>query len=555
MALDAGKRETRISGLVRLREPSPARLELAIRLALICAATTLVTEIYQTPEPALAAYVVFFLNRADRATSLVLNVVFIALITVTIGLLFVVAIAALDDPMWRVANMVLISFGLLFLVSASKLSAVGGTIALIIAYGLDVLGNAPLGEAATRVLLYTWLFVAIPAAVSIVMNLLIGPPPRRLAERSIAHRLEVAAAMLDEPDERARSRFRDCLREGVGKIQTWLRMAGLEKSSPLADLAALRQAAESSVVVLSAIDFMDRAPEGRLSDQSRESLARVLREMSSILHAGGYPIDVVWEAGDEAKTSHPLAAEVATEIEQALARFTEVPLDDSPAPTESEPSSGFFTADAFTNPEHVHYALKTTAAAMFCYALYSLLDWQKIHTALITCYIVSLGTTAESVEKLTLRILGCLVGAVAGFATMIFLVPSLTSIGSLMAVVFVGCLASGYVAAGSPRIAYVGFHMAFAFLLCVVQGAGPSFDKVTARDRVIGILIGNLVSYVLYTNLWPVSIGRRIDRTIAALMDGLSSMLKAVSAPKRRALAAEAQAALARIEADLDVCG
>src|ERR1041385_1848287 len=192
MALDAGKRETRISGLVRLREPSPARLELAIRLALICAATTLVTEIYQTPEPALAAYVVFFLNRADRATSLVLNVVFIALITVTIGILF--------------------------LVSASKLSAVGGTIALIIAYGLDVLGNAPLGEAATRVLLYTWLFVAIPAGVSIVTNLLIGPPPRRLAERSIGRRLEVAAAMLDEPDERARSRFRDCLREGVGEI-------------------------------------------------------------------------------------------------------------------------------------------------------------------------------------------------------------------------------------------------------------------------------------------------------------------------------------------------
>ena len=41
---------------------------------------------------------------------------------------------------------------------------------------------------------------------------------------------------------------------------------------------------------------------------------------------------------------------------------------------------------------------------MFCYLVYSLLDWPGIHTCLITVYIVSLGTTAETIEKLTLRI-------------------------------------------------------------------------------------------------------------------------------------------------------
>ena len=54
--------------------------------------------------------------------------------------------------------------------------------------------------------------------------------------------------------------------------------------------------------------------------------------------------------------------------------------------------------DAFTNPAHVQYALKTTGAAMFCYVVYLLLDWPGIHTCLITCYIVSLGSTAETVE-------------------------------------------------------------------------------------------------------------------------------------------------------------
>src|SRR5208283_2489463 len=194
-----------------------------------------------------------------------------------------------------------------------------------------------------------------------------------------------------------------------------------------------------------------------------------------------------------------------------------------------------------------------TAAAMFCYVLYSLLDWPGIHTVFITCYIVSLGTTAETVEKLTLRILGCLVGAASGIAAIVYLIPSVTSIGAMMIVVFFGALVSAWVAAGSPRIAYPGFQIAFAFFLCVIQGSGPSFDMTTARDRVIGILLGNIVVFVLFTNVWPVSVGKRIDPAIAALLRRLSGLLTEVSKPVRRSKAPEAQEMLSGIERDLNL--
>jgi multidrug resistance protein MdtO len=148
--------------------------------------------------------------------------------------------------------------------------------------------------------------------------------------------------------------------------------------------------------------------------------------------------------------------------------------------------------------------------------LYSLLDWPGIHTSFLTCYIVSLGTTAETVEKLTLRIAGCLVGAAAGYGTMIFLIPYLTSITALMVVVFAGALASGYVAAGSPRISYAGFQIAFAFFLCVIQGPSPAFDLTTARDRVIGILIGNVVTYLVF-----VTCGRLASVSVSTLRSRL----------------------------------
>src|SRR6202048_4343594 len=111
--------------LLRLLMPFPGRLEFAVRLALICALTTLVVEIYQTPDPALTVYVVFFLNKPDRGTSLILRIVIVVLISLIITSVLLVAIIVIDEPVWRVASMAAISLGLLFLVSASKLRPVG----------------------------------------------------------------------------------------------------------------------------------------------------------------------------------------------------------------------------------------------------------------------------------------------------------------------------------------------------------------------------------------------------------------------------------------------
>src|SRR5262245_57426125 len=96
--------------LVGLLRPEPGRNEFALRLALTCALTVLVAEIYQTPEPALTTYIVFFLNREDRASSLILNVLFLLLMTVVIGFVIAAAKIVAADPMWRVVAMTVISF-------------------------------------------------------------------------------------------------------------------------------------------------------------------------------------------------------------------------------------------------------------------------------------------------------------------------------------------------------------------------------------------------------------------------------------------------------------
>ena len=219
MAINAlESREGRLAELLRLLMPFPGRLEFAVRLALICALTTLVVEIYQTPEPALTTYVVFFLNKPDRGTSLILNIAMLVLISLIVTSVILVTIMVIDQPVWRVASMAAISLGLLFMASASKLRPIGGTVALIVAYALDLLGTVHGGEIATRALLYVWLFVGIPAGVSIGVNLLLATvpaPPRRAGARpALAPRRRDAAC----PKRRLTARLHRMLARGKWRI-------------------------------------------------------------------------------------------------------------------------------------------------------------------------------------------------------------------------------------------------------------------------------------------------------------------------------------------------
>jgi multidrug resistance protein MdtO len=532
-----------------LLRPFPGRLEFSSRLALACALTTLVVEIYQTPDPALTAYVAFFVMKRDRMESVIISIVLAILISLLVGTLILVAMAVIDQPLWRMISITVVSFGLLFLASASKLKPLASIIALIVGYGLDLLSDAQVGEIATRGYLYAWLFVTIPAAVSIALNLVLGPPPRRLLEQALAHRLALAAALMRKGGEEVREAFQEALSEGVTELKTWLKMAGIEKSSPRADIAALGQATDSITAILLLVDFADRTLSETMSPRLRGQIADTLGEMAAILRAGGYPLDIAIEHGEEDLS--PATATLLADIKEALRRFTERPLPELPVFEAAK--TGIFLPDAFTNPDHVYYALKTTAAAMLCYVIYLLLDWPGIHTCFITCYIVSLGTTAETIEKLALRIAGALIGAAFGLAAIVFLLPYLTSIGSLLIVVFAAALVSAWVAAGSPRISYVGYQMVFAFFLCVIQGPSPAFDLTIARDRVIGIMLGNIVAYLIFTNIWPVTVTRRIDSGLVSLLRRLVDLTNATSRSRRNSLATDAAGTMGAVSQDLEL--
>jgi multidrug resistance protein MdtO len=178
-------------------------------------------------------------------------------------------------------------------------------------------------------------------------------------------------------------------------------------------------------------------------------------------------------------------------------------LPDTPKTAARPKPKSLFVPDAFTNPAHVHFALKVTFAAMFCYIVYEAIDWSGIHTAFITCTFIALESTEATLYKGTLRIVGCVIGGALALFSIVFLMPHMETIASLVVLVACAAAIAGWVAAGSERISYAGLQLAFAFFYSVFQGYAPDTDLDNVRNRVVGILFGLVVTGLVFQYIWP----------------------------------------------------
>jgi multidrug resistance protein MdtO len=200
------------------------------------------------------------------------------------------------------------------------------------------------------------------------------------------------------------------------------------------------------------------------------------------------------------------------------------------APTAQTPDSvktkkSLFVADAFTNPAHTRFALKVTLAAMTCYFIFSGLDWSGIHTAFITCCIIALENTGATMRKGWLRLAGCSIGGLMGFLAIMYLVPRMESIVSLVLLTAAASALAGWVASGSERTSYAGLQMAFAFYMCIFQGFAPATDFDTIRDRLVGIVLGILISSAVFRYVWPELAVERLRGTLSKALRNLASLL------------------------------
>src|SRR5262249_2299526 len=160
-------------------------------------------------------------------------------------------------------------------------------------------------------------------------------------------------------------------------------------------------------------------------------------------------------------------------------------------------------------------------AVMICYVAMNLADWPGIGTCIPTTFFVALGTVGETRHKAMLRITGCLIGAALGIGAILLMMPPMTDLGELLLLLAPVTLLAAWVGSGTERIAYAGWQIGLAFYLVVLQGFGPTLDMVPAKDRTIGILLGNIVIFVIFTTIWPVSVADIVRANVAKALEQL----------------------------------
>ena len=480
--------------------PREGRWAAVARIATGCAITVAIAMVFQIPEPTYMAYIVFLLSKDEKNATVTSALG--ALIAVTLATLLTLGLELIDtaEPALRLPLMALATFAAMFAARTFALGPIAFLAGFVIVLLQSLVDDVPSSEALTRATLWLWVVIFVPVAVTVIVNFLFGQRAVTFMDRTVRNVLEELETSLANGD------YHKCLAEWRARIAPLLETAqhSAEKAPRPGRLtvSAIRALLEA-LVILEAVP--DDPP-----DSIREGLASRVRACRRAL-----------ESDDAAPEMHdsiaPVSQRVDASIEQSPAVIALLstlsvlfgaigrPASAPEKPKADHASRRPFVADAFSNPAHWQFALKTTMAVMISYEIYTLLDWPGMRTAVVTCFFVALSSLGETVHKLVLRLSGAVIGGLIAAVCIVFVLPHLTDIGQLCLLIATVSVGAAWVATSSELLSYAGLQIAFAFFLGVLQGYAPATDLTVLRDRIAGILLGNIVITIVFSSLWPQS--------------------------------------------------
>ena len=279
----------------------------------------------------------------------------------------------------------------------------------------------------------------------------------------------------------------------------------------------------------------------QVSGDDRQRISRLAASIAGVradLLSRRDPSLIEFNSQSEASSGIPLLRE----MEKTVALISEVFYgrlsisEYAPSPSSDERRSKLLVSDALSNPEHLKFALKGCLAASLCYIIYNSLDWPGISTAVTSCLLTALSTIGSSRQKQVLRFTGAIVGGfVLGMGSQIFVLPYLDSIAGFTVLFVVVTGVASWFMTCSPRLSYFGVQMAVAFYLVNLQEFTIQTSLTVARDRVLGILLGLVMMWLVFDQLWGASAAVGMKRTFISILRSLAQLSREPRSTDRRA--------------------
>lgn len=501
--------------LTRELRDAPGRANYTLRLTLSCAVLIVLFMTLHIPFLAVALIVVFYVSQPNVLMIKLVSVVFVVTVSVALGGVLLIVKWTYDYPLIRLVASVALFFCAIYLMRVlGKLGLAFFVVALAVIYAQTFPSMTSQSEILVRLLLWLWVAINTAIVVTLLVNACFQQAfPGYQFKAHLVVMLRQTARTLTKPGEEQPT-FK-ALAGQFNQLQSLYQQAA--RATP--EIAASPQTWQSLMgAALRCYHLATLLQPGHDHPDARQRIACELNALADNLSTAAdfQPLPVPRGGANSA-----ILQEMALVLAR-LARGEVIPL-----PQGEVEKAPLLVPDAWSNPAYLHFALKTLLATLLCYVFYTAADWQGIHTIMLSCVIVAQPGLGATMQKTWLRIGGALLATLIALLLIVFVQPWTDSLSGLLAMTLPVFALSAWIAAGSERIAYAGIQIGFTFALAFLSWFGPLSNLTELRDRVIGILLGVLVSSIVHLYLWPDSEVPQLKARLAQLYRQLAQTLAA----------------------------
>src|SRR3984885_4661132 len=540
--------------------PYPGRVSLAARMVIAATLVMIITMTFRVPYGAYAAAFALTISRESPQITVE------SLRTVVVGwalgaaYILVGALFFLENPVLRFLWVIVTMFAIFYAISAMTNSVAASR------FGYFVIITVPLWDlhvaAELKVELTLWAVwgITIASVVTALVELVFAELRRRddfvqsLANRLASVEELLACYLADRPvDEATTKKVAHFAVLGASRLRRILTSSSYARqyNEQMGAVVALVGRLVDVAANLTQLNI-------RISDDDRQRIGVLAASIPGIrtdLLSRRVPRPIDSKIDSEAPGGIPLLREMEKTVSLIPEAFSgsESISEYSPSPPGENRPATFFVTDAFSNPEHVRFALKGGLAASLCYIVYSSVFWPGINTAITTCFLTALSTIGSSHQKQLVRITGAVIGGVVvGIGSQVFILPYLDSIAGFTLLFMLATGAAAWFLTSSPRFSYFGSQFAVAFYLINLGEFRIQTSLEPARDRVVGILLGLFMMWLIFDQLWGASAVVEMKRTFISNLRLLAQLVKDPFSGEKRLEIERSYSLRERINANFD---
>lgn len=512
-------------------QPTHGRLSKTLRIVLASSVTLILLMTLRVPAGALALYIIFLLARETPAGSLRSGIVLLLSVSISVAAQLAVVIATDNNPIARVLSVALIGFLGGMVISSTALPSVGTILGFIFCTGIANWELHRPAETLVRASLWLVSSSALSIGCAVIVEYAFGStnPTKRLEQQ-----LQMRYAALE--------RLYHSIASGA---------AAEDMSAAIIQVSQLAAAGQRGMQELYNAIIERNMEAGDLPTNVHITMLAQLMDLSAAFGSqpdlvGDAPIRercaYIAEQCQDLKTFHFTASQQSADVRTdpprtLLDRIEAVVHNLQSIPTSIRRASDrelvdvsskrvpLLVPNAIRNPDNIAFALKLSLCAAICYVFYHAVDWKGISTCVTTVFVTALSTRGAIHQKLAQRVLGCIIGGlILAIGATAFLFPHMDSITSLVVLVASVSFLAAWCATGR-RFSYVGLQIAVAFYLVTFEGFGPSTELAPARDRFVGIVVGLIVMWIVFCEIWPIPTLTVMQRKLSSVVRNTAALL------------------------------